>query len=215
MIAAGAKGSNQKGMLGFLKSKSIDKLNTLASNVVPLVIADGSKLGGPLLSFANGVWIDQSLSIKPAFKNVLDNDYKEALKQVDFKTEQEEVRREMNSWGEKETKGLIESILPPGSVSTATRLILANALYFKGEWNKEFDASDTRVPDFHLLDNAGSVKAHFMTKWSYQYLPYKQGKDYERERERERVLHVHLSSNCKKRAASFDQAVLLQRRVYR
>ncbi|KAL6197523.1 hypothetical protein ACLB2K_033131 [Fragaria x ananassa] len=71
MIADGAKGSNQEGMLSFLKSKSIDALNTLASNVVPLVFADGSKLGGPLLSFANGVWIDQSLSIKPAFKNFL------------------------------------------------------------------------------------------------------------------------------------------------
>ncbi|KAL6198044.1 hypothetical protein ACLB2K_027836 [Fragaria x ananassa] len=192
MIAAGAKGSNQEGMLSFLKSKSIDALNTLASNVVPLVFADGSKLGGPLLSFANGIWIDQSLSIKPAFKNVLDNDYKAALKQVDFKTDPEEVRREVNSWGEKETKGLIKSILPPGSVSIATRLILANALYFKGEWDKEFDASYTRARDFHLLDNAGSVKAHFMTKRSAQFvrafksfkvlkLPYKQGKDYERE----------------------------------
>ncbi|KAL6206987.1 hypothetical protein ACLB2K_024232 [Fragaria x ananassa] len=193
MIAAGAKGSIQKGMLSFLKSKSIDALNTLASNVVPLVFADGSKLGGPLLSFANGVWLDQSLSIKPAFKNVLDNDFKAALKQVDFKTEPEEVRREVNSWGEKETKGLIKSILPFGSVSSATRVILANALYFKGEWDKEFDASYTRVRNFHLLDNAGSVKAHFMrTKRLYQYvsefetfkvlkLPYKQGKDYERE----------------------------------
>ncbi|KAL6182155.1 hypothetical protein ACLB2K_043578 [Fragaria x ananassa] len=119
LIAAGAKGSNQKRMLSFLKSKSIKELNTLASRVVPLVFADGSKLGGPLLSFANGIWMDQSLSIKPSFQNVLDTDYKAALKQVDFKTKPEEVRREVNSWGKKETKGLIESILPPDSVSVS------------------------------------------------------------------------------------------------
>nr|XP_011460321.1 PREDICTED: serpin-ZX-like [Fragaria vesca subsp. vesca] len=191
MIAVGAKGSNQEKVLKFLKSESINELNTLASVVAPLVFADGSEHGGPLLSIANGVWIDQSLSIKHSFKNVLETDYKAALKQVDFKNEPEEVRREVNSWGEEETKGLIESILPPDSVSTETSLILANALYFKGDWDKEFDASGTRVHDFHLLRSDASVKAPFMTKSSDQYvsefetfkvlmLPYKQGKDYER-----------------------------------
>lgn len=68
MIAAGAKGYNQDEMLNFLKSKSIYELNSLASNVVPLVFADGSPSGGPRLSFANGVWIDESVSIKPSFK---------------------------------------------------------------------------------------------------------------------------------------------------
>ncbi|KAL6198043.1 hypothetical protein ACLB2K_027835 [Fragaria x ananassa] len=155
-------------MLKFLKSESINELNTLASVVAPLVFADGSEHGGPLLSISNGVWIDQSLSIKHSFKNVLETDYKAALKQVDFKNEPEEVRREVNSWGEEETKGLIESILPPNSVSTATRLILANALYFKGDWDKEFDASATRVYDFHLLRSDASVKAPFMTKSSDQ-----------------------------------------------
>ncbi|XP_062014764.1 serpin-ZX-like [Rosa rugosa] len=191
MIAAGTKGFNQEEMLNFLKSKSIHELNTLASNVIPLVFADGSEHGGPLLSFANGVWIDESLSIKPSFKNVLDTDYKATLKQVDFKTEPEEVRHKVNSWGEKKTNGLIKSILPPMSVSRTTRLILANAVYFKGEWDEEFDASETRVYKFNLLHNGGSVKARFMTKSSKQFisvfqsfkvlkLPYKQGKDHER-----------------------------------
>jgi serpin B len=64
MITAGTKGENQHQKLKFLKSKSIEEVNTLAEQVYPLVFADGSPRGGPLLSFINGLWIEQSLSPK-------------------------------------------------------------------------------------------------------------------------------------------------------
>ncbi|KAJ0960190.1 hypothetical protein J5N97_002023 [Dioscorea zingiberensis] len=86
MIAAGTKGLTKDQLLSFLKSKSINELNDLASNVAPLVFADGSPRGGPCLSFANGVWVEQSCPVKPSFKDVVDTAYKAALKLVDFKT---------------------------------------------------------------------------------------------------------------------------------
>jgi serpin B len=76
----------------------------------------------------------------------------------------EEVRSEVNSWVEKETKGLIKDLLPDGSVSSETLLILANALYFKGAWKEKFDASRTKKDDFFLL-NGSSVQVSFMTSW--------------------------------------------------
>jgi len=48
------------------------------------------------------------------------------------------VTKEVNLWAEKETNGLIKEILPQGSVDNLTRLIFANALYFKGTWNQKF-----------------------------------------------------------------------------
>ena len=86
LIAAGSKGSTCDQLLSFLKSNSTDQLNSLASQFVAVVFADGSLSGGPQLSFANGVWLDQSLSLKPSFKQIVDSDYKAALSQVDFKT---------------------------------------------------------------------------------------------------------------------------------
>lgn len=97
-----------------------------------------------------------------------------------------EVTREVNSWAEKETSGLIKEVLPPGSVDSTTRLIFANALYFKGAWSEQFDASKTKDYDFHLLN--GSVKVPFMTSKKKQRvssydgfkvlaLPYKKGED--------------------------------------
>ena len=98
-----------------------------------------------------------------------------------------EVTNEVNSWAEKETNGLVKDLLPPGSVDNSTRLIFANALYFKGAWNEKFDASITKDYDFHLL-NGSSVKVPFMTSKKKQFimafdsfkvlgLPYKQGED--------------------------------------
>ncbi|XP_021911090.1 serpin-ZXA-like [Carica papaya] len=98
-----------------------------------------------------------------------------------------EVTGEVNSWAEKETNGLIKQLLPTGFVDHTTRLIFANALYFKGTWGKTFDPSETEDHDFHLL-NGSSVCVPFMTSMEKQLigaydgfkvlgLPYKQGGD--------------------------------------
>ncbi|XP_061343185.1 serpin-ZX [Gastrolobium bilobum] len=187
IIAAGCKGPTLDQLLSFLRSKSTDHLNSLASQIVAVVLSDGSPAGGPRLSFADGVWVEQSLSLKPSFKQLLDTHYKATLASVDFQTKAVEVTGEVNSWAEKETNGLIKEVLPPGSVDSSTRLIFANALYFKGAWNEKFDASITKDYDFHLL-NGSSVKAPFMISKKKQFisafdgfkvlgLPYKQGED--------------------------------------
>ncbi|KAF3974539.1 hypothetical protein CMV_002147 [Castanea mollissima] len=148
--------------LSFLKSKSVHHINSFASQYVAVVFADASPFGGPRLSFAHGVWLDKSLSLKPSFKRVVDTNYKAALKQVDFQTKAAEVTSTVNLWAEKETSGLIKVVLPSGSVDSTTRLIFANALYFKGAWDEKFDASATEESDFHLL-NGSSVQVPFMT----------------------------------------------------
>ncbi|CAL8995844.1 unnamed protein product [Prunus brigantina] len=187
LIAAGSKGPTQDQLLSFLRAKSADYLNSFAAELVSVIFSDGSPSGGPRLSFANGIWVDESLPLKPSFKQVADTAYKAALSQVDFQTNAAEVASGVNSWAEKETSGLIKEILPPGSVDSSTRLIFANALYFKGAWNEKFDASTTKEHDFHLLDGS-TVKAPFMTSKKKQFvssydgfrvlgLPYKQGED--------------------------------------
>jgi serpin B len=86
LVAAGAKGSTLDQLLSFLRAESIDQLNAFASQLVPLVLADGSPRGGPRLSFANGIWLDKSASLRPSFKQVVDTVYMASLAQVDFRT---------------------------------------------------------------------------------------------------------------------------------
>lgn len=68
----------------------------------------------------------------------------------------------MNLWAETATRGLIKHLLPSGSLNCDTKLVVANALYFKGEWEQKFDTSKTQLRDFHLL-NGETVKVPFMT----------------------------------------------------
>ncbi|CAI0558496.1 unnamed protein product [Linum tenue] len=187
LIAAGSKGPTQGQLLSYLKTKSGEHLNAFSSELVSVVLADGSGAGGPSLSFANGVWVDKSISLRPSFKQVVDNVYKAASDQVDFQTKAAEVANGVNAWAEKQTKGVIKEVLPSGAVDNTTKLVFANALYFKGAWNEKFDASATKDHDFHL-SSGSSIKVPFMTSKKKQFvsqfdgfkvlaLPYKQGED--------------------------------------
>ncbi|GLJ17564.1 hypothetical protein SUGI_0305490 [Cryptomeria japonica] len=93
----------------------------------------------------------------------------------------------VNKWAEHESEGKIDEFLSPDSVDEFTRLILANALYFKGTWLKKFDPSATKDGTFNLL-NGESVQVPMMTTKKKQFikifneckilrLPYLQGQD--------------------------------------
>ncbi|MCH83432.1 serpin-ZX, partial [Trifolium medium] len=187
IITAGSEGPTQQQLMSFLQSESIDQLKSLSSQLVSYTLTDATPTGGPLLSFVNGMWVEQSLSLQPSFKEIVATDFKATLASVDFMTKALEVRKEVNLWAEKETNGLIKNLLPPGSVNTLTKLIFANALYFKGAWEEEFETLYTKDYDFHLL-NDNSVKVPFMRSWKEQFigvfdgfkvlrLPYKHGED--------------------------------------
>lgn len=99
----------------------------------------------------------------------------------------DEERVAINSWALEETKGKIKELLPVNSLNSLSRLVLANALYFKGTWAKQFDAEDTKNEDFHL-QNGQTVSVPFLTSSKEQYLrkfdtltvlklPYARGND--------------------------------------
>lgn len=69
-----------------------------------------------------------------------------------------------------ETNGLVKEILPSDSLDQFTRLVLANALYFRGQWAHVFNADMTEDYDFYFL-NGDSIQVPFMTMWSdMQYI---------------------------------------------
>ncbi|CAI9102132.1 OLC1v1000352C1 [Oldenlandia corymbosa var. corymbosa] len=162
MIASGPKGPTQDQLLSFLKSSSIDELNSRTSELVDLLV-EGNSSCSPLVSSVNGLWIDKRVTIKPEFRKVMDEVYKVHSAQVDFQNKKENACEVVNAWAEKETNGLIKDLLTPKDISSVTSLIIANALYFKGAWQDKFDASKTKDAEGGGLNDAIDSPAPYLS----------------------------------------------------
>jgi len=100
------------------------------------------------LSTANALWVQKDYHFLNEYIGVVKKYYGGSVKNMDFKTRAEESRKEINRWVEKETNDKIKDIIPSGAINAITRLVLTNAVYFKGEWAKQFDSKKTRDEDF-------------------------------------------------------------------
>jgi serpin B len=84
IIAAGSEGTTQQQLLDFLSFKSIDQLNSITSRIVSVILKDAAPSGGPRLSVANGVWVEQTLSLQTSFQKIVSSDFQAKLASVDF-----------------------------------------------------------------------------------------------------------------------------------
>jgi serpin B len=85
------------------------------------------------------------------------------LHEVDFIRAAETVREIINTWVEKETRDKIKNLIPPGALSSLTRLVLTNAIYFKGNWARQFEKDKTIDAPF-TLTNGRKVNVPMMNQ---------------------------------------------------
>ncbi len=104
------------------------------------------------LRVANALWGEQTFPFRPQFVQALQMAYGAVSFPVDFLQAPDTARLQINAWIEQQTKNRIRNMLPPGSVDWATRLVLTNAIYFKGNWDKPFQKQYTKTEDFTLFD---------------------------------------------------------------
>lgn len=75
--------------------------------------------------------------------------FSENIEKMDFATQPDQCRGQINGFVEEVTKNNIRDLLPPGSISTDTKVVLANAAYFKGQWSSKFDKEETQKKIFY------------------------------------------------------------------
>ena len=137
------------------------------------------------LHVADALWAEKDEAFLPHFLNLTRADYGAGFHPVDFKTAPDAVRATINQWVEQQTANKITNLLGQGSVTPDTRLVLTNAIYFKGDWDEPFRISYTEDEDFHLSATQ-TVKAPLMFRvGDYNYfddgtlqaleLPYQTG----------------------------------------
>lgn len=113
---------------------------------------------------ANSLWIQKNLELNKNFLDLNKQYFSSSLCYTDFINTPEKSRLEINNWVEKNTNNKITNLLKPSSIDNATRLVLVNALYFKGTWKDKFDKEKNTENDFQI-DRKKFVKTVFMNRY--------------------------------------------------
>ncbi|XP_032622720.1 plasminogen activator inhibitor 1 [Chelonoidis abingdonii] len=108
------------------------------------------------VDIADALFVQRDLGLTPRFMKTFARTFRQTVKQVNF-TEGERARFIINSWVKDSTHGMISDFLGPGTVDDLTRLVLVNAVYFKGLWKLPFLEANTRQRIFHKSDGSRVV----------------------------------------------------------
>uniref|UniRef100_A0A8C6DS73 Serpin family B member 8 n=1 Tax=Moschus moschiferus TaxID=68415 RepID=A0A8C6DS73_MOSMO len=114
-----------------------------------------------LLRTANRLFGEKTCDFLPAFKESCRKFYQADLEELSFAEDTEECRKHINDWVMEKTEGKISEILGPGTVGPLTKLVLVNAIYFKGKWNEQFDRKHTRGMLFKTNQEKKTVQMMF------------------------------------------------------
>jgi serpin B len=106
------------------------------------------------LRIANRLFGEETYKFEKTYLDQTKNAFGAPLETLDFKTAPEPARQRINAWVEEQTEKRIRDLLPPDSIKSLTRMVLANAIYFLGDWEQQFDAKVTRDETFHTSATA-------------------------------------------------------------
>jgi serpin B len=140
------------------------------------------------LNIANGLWAQKDFKFLGSYFDLVKSNYNSEVTNVDFfdATEREKTRKEINRWVEKTTNDKIKDLLSQSDLTTLTRLVLVNAIYFYGDWAEPFEMKST-MPEWFSCVDATQTRVPFMNQHSrYNYyedskiqaleIPYKDDK---------------------------------------
>jgi serpin B len=172
MASGGARGETARQMAAALhlppeREGSADWIHAAAGNVAWDLRHPGR---GCELTAANALRGQKDYGFLPEFVALLRTNYGAGLQMADFAGNAEAARAAINDWGRSETRGRIVEAAPADAVNPYTRLVLASAIYFKGQWMNQFQKRDTYDGDFHVAPGK-TVRAALMkiekTKFPY------------------------------------------------
>lgn len=150
MTYAGARGQTEKEMAEVLHfSLEQEPLHSSFSKLQSDLNAIQDK-GYVKLSAANSLWAQEGYYFLDTFFDLNKKYYGAGLNFVDFIKQTETARKTINVWVEKETQKKIKELIKPRMLDSLTRLVLCNAVYFKGDWSSQFDKRGTIDADFYI-----------------------------------------------------------------
>ncbi len=115
------------------------------------------------LAVANSLWPHKSYPFLPEYLALVKIRYDAEITPLDFAADTEGARQTINRWVEGKTRDKIQDLIAPGNLDPLTRLVLVNAIYFKGKWANSFKPERTAPGDFFVSPDA-AVKIPMMSQ---------------------------------------------------
>jgi serpin B len=167
MVANGAVGDTKAEMQRVLKTTGLppEVLNAACQELNQSLNSQTNVI----LNLANAIWFQEGIRLKPGFVATNGRFFQAGLAPVDFK--KPESAKIINDWADNSTHGKIKDVVQ-WPFDPLTRVILANAIYFKGQWAHPFDKSATKPRAFHLAK--GGTKPTPMM-WQRKTFDYQEG----------------------------------------
>ncbi|XP_064554867.1 antichymotrypsin-2-like [Drosophila montana] len=109
-----------------------------------------------VLQMANKIYIMQKYQTRMEFSDVLTQKFLSNIENIDF-SNSKKAANTINAWVESQTNSLIKDVVQQNVLNADTRLVLVNAIRFKGEWTIKFDESTTQNEDFFLDDKNRTI----------------------------------------------------------
>src|SRR2546426_3722304 len=133
-----------------------------------------SKINSPdanyTLNIANALWVQKNYPILKEYSDSLQKYYSAKAENLDFEGNPDGSRVVINKWVENKTAQKIKDLLAEGSITGFTRVVLTDAVYFKGTWFTKFDESQTRDADFSVSKNDVTKVPMMHVETGFKYL---------------------------------------------
>jgi len=125
--------------------------------------------GDVLLSVANALWPAVGYAFLSTYLDLVKQFYGASITPLDFVRDPEAARVQINGWVKDETQGKIKDLIPSGLLDELTKLVLTNAIYFKGNWASQFDGKKTKDAPFWLTAKRAVDAPMMAQKRSFGY----------------------------------------------
>ena len=161
MTYEGAKGKTAEEMQQVF---NIPTNAEIRRSAVSKIYGDMNKKTKPYkLSTANALWAQNSYEFRKDYFDLVETYYGGSATNLDFIGNTEGSRLVINDWVEEKTNDKIKDLIPSGVLTEDTRLVLTNAIYFKGNWVKQFNENDTKEQNFWIT-NSDNVQVPMMQR---------------------------------------------------
>jgi serpin B len=121
------------------------------------------------LALANAIWGQKQVQWRPEYLALAKQHYDAGLRTVDFQSDPEAARQEINAWVAQNTANKIAELLAPGTIHREIRLVITNAVYFKADWLEPFEKEATTPQPFFLADGRKTTKLTMHQVGQFRY----------------------------------------------